>query len=196
MILLDHCFIHQTVVFTIHHSRIWSWSSNSQGWQHSTEWGHRAEPEYEASTLYRSAQSRELLKPHCLYLFPWLCSPSSHPQSIPAIHTRKNSPLIYLQNPGSQEYVKPFCCAAPFPRAKLQTIPKGRSQSRKKNLPHPQDLTLPLAASRLLSWLNRPVIKKNPSSLGTTSHRRLALMDVNHSALSHMGLTGRSYVKI
>lgn len=97
-ILLGHCFIHQPVMFTIHHSRIKSWSTNSQGWQHSTEWGHRAEPEHEAPTLHRSGQSRKCSNLTALHLFPWLCSPSPHPQSIPAIHTPKNSHLIYLNS--------------------------------------------------------------------------------------------------
>lgn len=143
-ILLDHCFIHQTVMFTpgcsLDPETVKAGSIAQSG---DTEQNLSMKPPPHTGAL-RAGNCSNLT---ALHLFPWLCSPSSHPQSILATHTPKNSHLIYLnsvQNSGSQEYVKPFCCAAAFPRAKLQTAPKCRFQSReeKKNIYYTLEILL------------------------------------------------------
>lgn len=137
-----------------------------------------------------------------LHLFPWLCSPNSHLQSIPAVHTPKNSHLIYLHSLCRIQALKSISSHSvvqqPFQEQSCKQLLNVDSpeQGKKNHLPHPRDPSLPLAASRLLSWLTRPIMKKNPFSIGIASHRALALMDVTHSILSHMVLSGRSNVKI
>lgn len=149
---------------------------------------------------YRSAQSRELLKPRSLAVVSMVMLSSSHPQSIPALHTLKNSYLIYLNSLCRIQALKGMwnhsVVQQLFQEQSCKQLLNVDSKAGRKTFATPsRSLTLPLAASRFLSWLNRLIVKENPFSLGTTSHRRLALMDVTHDTFSHMGLSGRKKCK-
>lgn len=108
----------------IHHSRIQSWSRNSDSWQHAR--AGTLSRTWSAHSTWECREQGTALNLTVLHLFPCWCSPSPQPQSLPhtllSIHTFNSSvmPLCRKnQHSNFQEYLEPPCCAAAFPRVKL-----------------------------------------------------------------------------
>lgn len=76
-----------------------------------------------------------------LHLFPWLCSPSSHSQSIPAIHTPKNSHLISLNSPCRIQALKSMpshsVVQQPFQEQSCKQLLNADSRAGKKTFATP-----------------------------------------------------------